>query len=156
MTDRVIDRSLPEAAQRTLETMFFAVPDSVSASPRLPPGDLIAASLTFRGTQHGRFGVLVSEPLARTLAANFFGCDEGSEMASGHVTGVIAELTNMICGAALTRVESSAAFDLAAPKTFRLSAAEPPPDFAAGAPFVSRLEFPEGTLVLFLSFGTPL
>ena len=145
-----------EAAQRTLETMFFAVPDAVSASPQRPPGDLIAASLRFRGTPDGRFGVLVSEPLARTLAANFFGCDEGSEMASGHVTGVIAELTNMICGAALTQIESSAAFDLAAPGTFRLPASAPPPDFTAGSPSVCRLEFAEGTLVLFLSFGTSL
>lgn len=147
---------MTEAAQRTLETMFFAVPDSVSASPRRPPGDLIAASLTFRGTPCGGFGVLVSEPLARTLAANFFGCDEGSEMVSGHFTGVIAELTNMICGAALTRLESSAAFDLAAPRTSRLPASEPLPDFTTGSPSVCRLEFPEGALVLFLSFGTAL
>ncbi len=75
-------------------------------------------------------------------------------MASGHFTGVIAELTNMICGAALTRVESGAGFDLAAPKTFRLAASEPFPEFAAGSPFVCRLEFAEGTLILFLSFGT--
>jgi CheY-specific phosphatase CheX len=154
MTDQRIDELLPEAAQRTLETMFFAVPDAVSASPRRPAGDLVAASLTFRGTPHGCFGVLISESLARTLAANFFGCDEGSEMASGHVTGVVAELTNMICGAALTRVESDAAFDLAAPRTSRLAAAAPLPGFAAGASFVCRLEFPEGTLILFLSFGT--
>lgn len=143
---------LAGAAQRTLETMFFAVPDAVTASARRPAGDLIAASLAFRGTPHGRFGVLVSDALARTLAANFFGCDEGSAMASGHVTGVMAELTNMICGAALTEVESDAAFDLAAPGTFRLAAAEPLPDFTAGSPSVCRLEFPEGTLVLFLSF----
>jgi hypothetical protein len=145
---------MTEAAQRTLETMFFAVPDSVSESPLRPAGDLIAASLTFRGRPDGRFGVLVSEPLARAFAANFFGCEEGSEMAARHVTGVIAELSNMICGAALTRIESEAAFDLAAPRTFRLAASEPPPDFTAGSPSVCRLEFPEGTLVLFLSCGT--
>lgn len=156
MTDQAIDQRLPAAARRTLETMFFAVPDAVSASARRPAGELIAASLAFRGTPHGCFGVLISEPLARALTANFFGCDEDSEMAAGHVTGVVAELTNMICGAALTGLESDAAFDLAAPKTFRLTASAPSPDFAAGSPLVCRLEFPEGTLVLFLSCETSL
>jgi CheY-specific phosphatase CheX len=151
MTDRAV-QFLPEAAQQTIETMFFAVPDAVSASDQRPAGDLIAAQLQFRGTLHGRFGLLVSEPLAHVLAGNFFGCDEGSDMASGHVTGVVAELTNMICGAALTKLHSNAAFDLAAPKTFRLAAAGPLPDFTSGSPSVCRLEFPEGALVLFLSF----
>jgi len=155
MTDQVVE-FLPEAAQHTLETMFFSVPDVVSAAPRRPAGDLIAATLAFHGSHHGQLGLLVSEPLARTFAANFFGCDEDSEIASGHVTGVIAELANMICGAALTRRESSGAFDLSAPRTFRLAAAEKSPEFTSGATSACCLEFPEGTLVLYLSFGTPL
>jgi len=151
MTDQAL-QFLPEAALRTLETMFFAVPDAISASGRRPAGNLIAARLEFRGSAHGRFGVLVSETLAGVIAANFFGCDADSEMASGHVTGVIAELTNMICGAALTKLESEAAFNLAAPKTFRVAASEPEPDFTSGSPCICRLEFPEGALVLFLAF----
>ena len=151
MTDQAA-ALLPEAAQRTLETMFFAVPDAISASARRPAGDLIAAVLTFRGSPYGSFGLLVSEPLAHVLAANFFGCDESSAMASGHVTGVVAELTNMICGAALTKLATGAAFDLAAPKTFRIAGNEPEPAFTSGSPCICRLEFPEGALVLFLSF----
>jgi CheY-specific phosphatase CheX len=151
VTDQAL-QFLPEAALRTLETMFFAVPDAVSASGRRPAGNLIAARLEFRGSRHGRFGVLVSEMLARVIAANFFGCVAGSEMASGHVTGVIAELANMICGAALTKLESEAAFNLVAPKTFRVAAAEREPDFISGSPLVCRLEFPEGALVLFFAF----
>lgn len=141
-----------EAAQQTLETMFFAMPESVSDDARRPAGDLIAASLAFRGSPDGRFGLLVSEPLARVLAANFFGCDESSAMASGHLTGVIAELANMICGAALTKIESEAGFDLAAPRTSRIGFDEPAPNFTAGSMSVCRLEFPEGSLVAFLTF----
>lgn len=141
-----------DAAQQTLETMFFAIPDLVSTDPARPAGQLIAASLAFHGSPDGRFGLLVSEPLARVLAANFFGCDEGSAMASGQVTGVIAELTNMICGAALTKIESEAAFDLDAPRTARIGPDESSPDFSS-ARSVCRLDFPEGSLVLFLSFG---
>jgi len=152
MSSQVVE-FLPEAAQRTLETMFFSVPDVVSASTRRPAGDLIAATLTFRGSHRGHFGLLVSEPLARTFAANFFGCDEDSEMASGHFTGVIAELANMICGAALTQFDSSAALDLAAPRTFRLAAAAASPDFTSGSHSACCLEFPEGSLLLYLSFS---
>ncbi len=152
MSSQVVE-FLPEAATRTLETMFFSVPDAVSASPRRPTGDLIAATITFCGSHRGLFGLLVSEPLARTFAANFFGCDDDSGMGSGQVTGVMAELANMICGAALTQFDSGAALDLAAPRTFRLAATEASPGFISGSLSTCCLEFPEGTLVLHLSFS---
>ncbi len=138
-----------EAAQQTLEKMFFAVPDSVSADRRRPPGELIAAGLLFHGSPGGRFGIVASEPLARVLAANFLGVDEVSDT---HVVDVVSELTNMICGAALTKLESDAAFALDAPRTIRIPADQPAPEFVADTPSFARLEFPEGTLALFLSF----
>lgn len=140
-----------EAAIETLETMFFATPDSVSESAARPEGELIAVSLAFHGSPDGHFGLLVSDPLARTLAANFIGCEE-ADVAPAQVTNVAAELTNMLCGAALTKIESDASFDLAAPEAIRIAAAEPAPDSPAGTSSVCRLEFPGGTLVAFLTF----
>lgn len=143
---------MTEAAIETLETMFFAVPDSISESASRPDGALIAVSLSFHGSPDGHFSLLVSEPLARTLAANFIGCEE-ADVAPLQVTSVAAELANMICGTALTKIESDASFDLAAPETIRISRAEPAPAAPIGTSSVCRLEFPEGTLVLYLAFG---
>ena len=77
MIEDAVHQLLSESAQRTLETMFFAMPDKVSMDPRRPAGELIAASLTFQGAPPGRFGLVVSDPLARTLAGNFGACDDG-------------------------------------------------------------------------------
>lgn len=152
MIKAAIDRLLPELAQQTLETMFFAMPDEVSLDPKRPPGDLIAASLAFQGLPHGRFGLLASNLLARTLAANFMASDETAELRPDQITGVIGEMANMICGAVLTQLESNASFDLESPEAVQVGEADPIPDFSAGSPSVCRLEFPEGTLVLFLAF----
>jgi len=141
---------LPDSARATLEAMFFATPDTVSADPRRPEGEVIAARLTFKGSPPGRFGLLVSDGLARTLAANFTGADE-PDLLPGQVSGVIGELANMICGAAVSGLESEAHFDLSSPEVIRLGAADPSPPFADGSPSVCRLEFSGGTLVLFLA-----
>ena len=140
-----------EAASQTLETMFFAVPDAVSESTSRPDGDLIAVSLSFRGSPNGHFALIVSDQLARTLAANFAGCDE-ADLAPVQVLGVAAELTNMVCGAALSKIEPEAGFDLAAPEAIRIAPDGPAPAPPAGTSSVCRLEFPEGALVAILTF----
>jgi|HubBroStandDraft_5_1064220.scaffolds.fasta_scaffold402014_1 CheY-specific phosphatase CheX len=156
MTEQAIGLLLPESAQQTLETMFFVAPDTVSTITERdagrPAGALIAATLSFQGLPHGHFGLLVQEALARTLAANFIGCDESGDLSSGQVTGVIGELANMICGAVLSRLESDASFDLGAPQSIEVGGDDPGPDFASGTPSICRLEFPEGALVAFLAF----
>jgi len=143
---------LSESAQKTLETMFFAMPDQVSAETHRPAGELIAASLTFRGSPPGRFGILVSDPVARTLATNFMGADDGKRLLPAQVAGVIGELTNMICGAVLSELEANANFDLGAPEWIRVAAGDPGPDITTGSPSFCRFEFPEGALIFFLAF----
>jgi CheY-specific phosphatase CheX len=152
MIEQAIGLLLPESARQTLETMFFVAPDTVSMFAGRPAGALIAATLSFQGLPHGRFGLVVPNALARTLAVNFIGCDEGAELGPGQVTGVIGELANMICGAVLSRLESDASFDLGAPETVEVGADDPGPDFSSGTPSICRLEFPEGALVVFLAF----
>lgn len=153
MLEIAIHQLLAESSQKTLETMFFAIPDTVSMDPQRPAGELIAASLVFQGSPPGRFGLLVSEPLARTLAVNFAGGDDPAQVPPEQVTGVMGELANMLCGVVLSELESYNNFDLGAPDPFRVGADEPGPDFTAGSPSTCRLEFPEGALLFFLSFG---
>ncbi len=152
MIEDAVHQLLSESAAATLETMFFAAPDQVSMDPRRPSGELLAVRLTFQGAPPGRFGLVASEPVARTLAANFIGCEDAGSLLPTQVAGVIGELANMMCGAVLSELESDANFDLEAPETIHVGAGEPGPDFAAGSPSTCRFEFPEGALVFFFSF----
>jgi CheY-specific phosphatase CheX len=146
---------LSESAQKTLETMFFAAPDQVSAEPRRPAGELIVASLTFQGSPPGRFGIVVSDAVARTLATNFIGADDGKRLRPAQVAGVIGELTNMICGAVLSELEANANFDLGAPQWIHVGAEDTGPDITAGSPSICRFEFSDGALIFFLAFEEP-
>src|SRR5207245_6540315 len=106
----------------------------------------------FQGTPPGRFGIVISDPVARTLASNFMGSDDGKRLLPAQVGGVIGELTNMICGAVLSELESNANFDLGAPEWIHVRGGEPCPDITAGSPSICRFEFSEGALILFLAF----
>jgi CheY-specific phosphatase CheX len=153
--EEAVYRLLSESAQNALETMFFAIPDAVSTGGGRPAGELFASRLTFQGTPPGKFGLLISEPLARNLAESFTGCDDPASLTSDDVSSVIGELTNMLCGVALSELEAHANFDLSTPEPFLVNADEAGPDFASGSPSVCRFEFPEGALVFFLKFEDP-
>ncbi len=158
MIANAVERLLPEMAERTLETMFFAMPDSVSldrtsVNSGRPSGELVAASLAFLGSAPGSFGLIVSYSVARDLAANFLGWDEAGSLTRGRVIGVIGELANMICGAVLSEMKFDSSFDLSAPESVYFGANEAGPDFTSGSPSICRFEFHgRGALVLFLGF----
>jgi CheY-specific phosphatase CheX len=148
-----VGRLLPEMAGKTLETMFFAMPDLVSLDAGRPSGELIAASLAFHGSSRGRFGLVASYSLAKNLAADFLGSDEVESLTEGRVVSIIGELANMICGAVLSEMEFAASFDLSTPEPVWVGANEAGPDFTSGSPSICRLEFHgRGALVLFLGF----
>jgi CheY-specific phosphatase CheX len=152
MIEDAVHDLLSESAQKTLETMFFTMPDQVSAETHRPAGALIVARMTFQGSPPGRFGIVVSETVARMLAANFIGAEDVARLLPAQVAGVIGELTNMICGAMLSELESNANFDLGAPEWIRIPAGEPGPDITAGSPSICRFEFSDGALIFFLTF----
>jgi CheY-specific phosphatase CheX len=152
MIDDAVRQLLSESAQQALETMFFAAPEAISADAGRPRGELIASHLTFLGAPCGSFGAAVSTPLARALAANFFGVDDASELAPGQVMEVVGELTNIICGAVLSELETHSNFDIATPRPVEVAENEPGPDFQGENPISCRLEMPEGAMVLHLAF----
>ena len=148
----VVRRLLSESAQNALETMFFTTPEAVSTELQRPSGELIAASLSFQGAPPGRFGILVSAPAARRMAANFLGSDEEARLPPAQVSGIVGELANMICGAMLSELESDANFDISEPATAYAGASEPGPDFLSGSPVAVRFELPGGAMVLSFAF----
>jgi hypothetical protein len=152
MIDDAVRQLLSESAQQALQTMFFAAPEAISADAGRPRGEIIASRLRFLGAPCGAFGVAVSKPLARVLAANFFGVDDAPELAPGQVMQVVGELTNIICRAVLSELETNSNFEIATPQPVEVPQSEPGPDFQSENPISCRLEMPEGAIVLHLAF----
>jgi CheY-specific phosphatase CheX len=102
------------AAQHVLETMFFT---SIVGERKEPPQDpALEALVSFEGEPSGSFGLKLSAPAARAIAANFLGVEDERELTEPQVGEVTCELANMICGAMLSRVESDSAFQISHPQ----------------------------------------
>ena len=98
---------------QVLEAMFFVSP---CASPRIDPEDNpIVVSLCFEGSPGGSLRVQVAPRAALAMAVDFLAADE-SGLTRRQVEDVMCEMTNMICGATLSRLESEQAFCLDAPR----------------------------------------
>ena len=149
MINAELERLVRASLEKTLETMFFTMPDEVSGNAERPEGDLIAVRLRFEGKPPGMLGLLVSESLAQSLAANFLGCEDDAALPAEKVMAVIGELANMICGAVLSKIKSDETFDLETPNPILVAAGEAAPDFAGGDQCACRFEFPEGAMTAF-------
>jgi CheY-specific phosphatase CheX len=152
MSNAEVQLALEQAATDVLEKMFFlsALP---APSPETAPAGAIQAQLTFDGDPPGRFTMLLSSAAAATIAANFLG-DDPAALGPQQVADVAAELANMICGAVLSRVESTAVFHLATPQVLPGSAELWPPG-PAGAP-ACTLDTGDGTLTVTLETESPV
>jgi CheY-specific phosphatase CheX len=113
MTRVATPQAIEESVAEVLDRMFFAesVPD-VAVDCGKP--DSISMSVEFRGAALGRITVTVSAESAQRLAADFLGIEEAASADGDTVTAVIGELTNMVCGAVLSR-KSSGPFTLGTP-----------------------------------------
>jgi CheY-specific phosphatase CheX len=114
MTELVKTEVLLEAAQQVLETMFFT---SVMGDRDAPPeSPCVDARVAFHGAPSGVFGIRLSAPAARTITGNFLGAEDESEVTEAQIGEVVCEMTNMLCGAVLSKVESESTFDIAKPE----------------------------------------
>ncbi len=105
---------LRDAAAQVLETMFFT---SILGERDAPPENpAVDARVSFRGAPSGRFGVRLSGDAARSIAGNFLGAEDESELTAAQIDEVVCEMANMICGAVLSRIESDSSFDIAKPE----------------------------------------
>ena len=108
-----LQRIFFESASEVLEAMFFA---GVTEEVSQPVGNaVISAELTFHGNPSGRFGIQIAHATSRVIAASFLGLDE-TEVSEEQIVDVVCELTNMICGSVLSRVEAGARFELMHPE----------------------------------------
>jgi CheY-specific phosphatase CheX len=128
--DQKPQAALAAALESVLERMFF-IDTGGGEAPARPSGDVpLSARLAFEGNPCGWLTLEVSPASARSIAADFLAEDEQS-LSPGQVEDVVCELTNMICGAALSRLESETNFRLGPPRIVAGEATMDLPDTAA-------------------------
>jgi CheY-specific phosphatase CheX len=93
--------------------MFFTVPfgfseEEVGASS-------IKVRVAFRGCPSRELDVCVSDKSARILASSFLGEDE-ERLTAIQPGEVVCEMSNMLCGSLISRLESKQSFDLDSPQ----------------------------------------
>lgn len=112
---------LSQAAAEVLETMFFTTLAEEAAEPgEAEPAEPVAAPclsvrLSFRGAVSGRLGIRVPPDTGRRIAANFLGI-EPAEATGAQIEDVLCELSNMLCGSVLSRLQSESVFELLRPE----------------------------------------
>jgi CheY-specific phosphatase CheX len=114
VTDTTIHAGLSSAVAEVLERMFFLEALGEAAEPP-PEAETVTVQMTFDGDPPGCFQMRLARPAANAIAANFLGEDPES-LTGRQSTEVTLELANMICGAVLSRIESSATFRLGTPQ----------------------------------------
>jgi len=103
-----------QVAAEVLETMFFT-----EAEPAACEHAWVRAAQTarirFSGSHHGEMLLGVSEEAADPIAASFLGL-EPAELTDAQRGQVIQELTNILCGAVLSRLWPESTLALSSPE----------------------------------------
>ena len=97
-----------------LEKMFFIEAPDAPVCAVVASDLAVRVEIAFEGDPPGVFRMSLAYAAAALIAADFLGEDADSVTAH-QVNDVAKELANMICGAVLSRIESSASFRLYAP-----------------------------------------
>jgi CheY-specific phosphatase CheX len=108
-----LTRVLAESASEVLETMYFT--GVIGPLNEAPSGEWVCTSLDFRGSRTGSLGVRAPLATARTLAESFLGA-EPETISTSQCFEVLGEMTNMICGAVLSRLAHEEQFSLSHPQ----------------------------------------
>ena len=115
MTKTELECTLAKCTVEALEQMFFVYPVE-SVLPSSPEADSdVICSVDFAGEPSGRLILRIAVVAARSIAAGFLGEDECG-LSEIQVGDVLCELTNIICGSILSRIESKATFHLDSPR----------------------------------------
>jgi CheY-specific phosphatase CheX len=141
---------LHDSAAEVFETMIFACVGEEAEMSGEAASAAVSARLRFHGDLSGRFGVRMSRDTARKVAASFLGEEE--DAVSGEQVGeVVCEVTNMVCGSMLSRLEGGGRFHLQPPE---LAPWERAAD-AAGWNVCHTYGLEEGSLTAWLELDPP-
>jgi len=113
-----VRRALEGAVLEVLETMCFEFPVAEPAPGPAPDEDAVLASARFEGSLHGVLHVALAGEAPRRLAAAFLGLEE-EDVREQAVLLMASELANMVCGAAMSRLEPRGRLRIAPPEAGR-------------------------------------
>jgi CheY-specific phosphatase CheX len=125
MSETTFHTALQESVVDVLERMFFIGPLEEPLGEPESSSRSIAVHLDFDGDPPGSLTLRTTVAAARSIAADFLG-EDGEVLSVQQVEEVLCELTNMICGAVLSRVESRAVFRLGVPQVLPADEAPTP------------------------------
>jgi CheY-specific phosphatase CheX len=105
-SDPALRHACRQAVLEVLETMFFEVPLEEDIPSPEHETDALIALARFDGSIEGWLCVAISQSCAGPLAAGFLGLDE-EETGEDERRSMLIELTNIVCGATLSRLDPS-------------------------------------------------
>jgi CheY-specific phosphatase CheX len=132
--------AVASAASSVLDTMFFA---ETEPCPPLSPEQqrgMMGVSVHFDGGVRGEFLIGFDPHVAAVLSAAFLGVGE-CDVSTDEIAQVMCETANMICGAALSRIEAEDHMRLETPALADAAAA-----FATGAYLQEFFVTPDGNI----------
>jgi hypothetical protein len=92
---------------------FIGVEGATSEAPEA--GACLWFQVGFRGSPPGTFQLGLPAMASGSIASAFLGVASEDDLEDHDAENVLLELTNVICGNALSRLESDSSFDLEAP-----------------------------------------
>jgi CheY-specific phosphatase CheX len=114
----LMQRDLVESVRDVLGTMFFT--EVLEALLQPPTGESSTSPLKmricFQGESEGQLDLAIPPETAAALASSFMGLPEGTAPSQEEIEQVIQELSNILCGAFLTRQEPDSIFELSSPQ----------------------------------------
>ncbi len=113
MPEQDLHASINDAVEQVLETMCFSAVLGPCETAQAQPFLDRSAVVDYSGASVGSVLIGCDEAGARGLAANFLGSEDASEE---QVSGFLAELANMLCGAVVSTLNGGGNYSLGTPR----------------------------------------
>lgn len=117
-----------DVVSNVFETMFFILSNSCEddrheEEPLRFSPTIFRGEIGFRGNRSGRLILSVPYELAKMMAINFMGLEDG-EISESQTMDVVGELCNVICGNLFARLDKKNTYVLTMPRTQSISPQE--------------------------------
>lgn len=151
MPEQELGALIRSAVEDALETMFFTTLLGVSEPGSAAAEAGVQARVPFRGTPSGTCTMYLDWRAARRLTANLLGELE-PDVGESEIMAVSGELTNILAGSVISRMQSEALFELGTPEVVPVAN---PPQLDVDCPGRASRSFAleRGTLTLALEVG---
>ena len=117
--ERILMKAMITSISEVLETMFFTPveigPEMMFEESCVEKNTSIACQLTFTGDTSGKLIIVSPAELTADMAENFMG-ESKDQLTQEHLSGTLAEMLNMVCGNALSKIKQKEPYELGIPE----------------------------------------